>query len=207
MAKPENNKNIRLIVDVYEWAESIITAVIAIVLIFTFVARVTSVDGSSMYPTLRDKDRMLAANLFYTPRRNDIVVIHAKGLYDDAKGVMGKPIIKRVIGLPGDVIELDTDEGVVIVNGSPLAIDESDGLNIYEDGHLINSRTYSRHDVRGPVTVPDGCIFVMGDNRESSLDSRFMNEGRDYVGMVDINYVVGRAFFRIAPFADFGFVK
>lgn len=193
-------KRVWLITDVYEWAESIVTAVIAIVFIFTFIVRVTSVDGVSMLPTLHNSDRMLVTNLFYTPRRNDIVVVYAAGLYND-KGGMGKTIIKRVIGLPGDVIDFDTDEGDVLVNGERLENHEEGGL-IYEDGHLINSLTTDRYDVRSAVTVPDGCLFVMGDNRGNSTDSRWQS-----VGMVNTHYVVGRAFFKVTPFSDFGFVN
>jgi len=190
-----------LITDVYEWAESIITAVIAIVFIFTFIVRVTSVDGESMLPTLHNNDRMLVTNLFYTPSRNDIVVLYAAGLYNSENGEFGKTIIKRVIGLPGDVIELDAENGGVSVNGARLEVTDEGGL-LREDGHLINDLTYDRYDIHSAVTVPDGCLFVMGDNRGNSMDSRWHS-----VGMVNLNYVVGRAFFKVTPFSDFGFAN
>jgi len=204
----ENKKNTKktwLIADIYEWAESIITAVAAIVFIFAFIVRVTSVDGESMLPTLNDKDRMLVTDFFYEPKHNDIVVVYAPGIYDHEKGVMGKPIIKRVIGLPGETIAFDTANGIVSVNGAPLVI-HSDGGFYYEDGHKINSPTYSSQDQPDTVTVPEGCVFVMGDNRGNSVDSRFLGEGQ-YVGFVDINYIVGKAFFKLSPLSDFGFVK
>ncbi|MDR0222864.1 MAG: signal peptidase I [Oscillospiraceae bacterium] len=201
--------------DAYEWAESVIVAIIAIIFIFTFVVRVTSVDGGSMNPTLRDKDRMLVTNLFYSPKHNDIVVIYAGDLWDYESGDMGKPIIKRVIGVGGDEILFDTRAGEIYRNGALLEIFEEDGW-IYEDGHLINERTYSSVDIpeNTSVRVPDGCVMVMGDNRGFSVDSRYCGEwrkgeyvGRLYVGMVNVNYVAGKAFLRVSPFGDFGFVK
>jgi len=193
-------KRVWLVTDIYEWAESILTAIITIIFIFAFAARVTSVEGVSMEPTLSDKDRMLVTNFFYAPNRGDIVVVYTNGLRNE-KGTMGKPIIKRVIGIAGDKIDFNTDEGTVSVNGELLEISEENGF-LYENGHLISSKTDSSYDQPIHVEVPDGYIFVMGDNRVNSTDSRFNS-----VGMVDVDYVAGRAFFRISPFSGFGFVK
>lgn len=183
--------------EAFDWVESIIIAVIAIILIFTFLVRVTSVDGSSMYPTLVDQERLLVTDLFYSPSYNDIVILQANGLVND-KGEYGKPIVKRVIGLPGDTISIDFNNGIVYRNGEALETEVIDGL-IYEDGHTINEYTYNSIDFTGEVTVPAGCIFVMGDNRNRSTDSRSR-----LVGMVDENYIIGKAFLRITPFSKFG---
>ncbi|MDR0196780.1 MAG: signal peptidase I [Oscillospiraceae bacterium] len=201
--------------DIFEWADSIISAIIAIILVFTFVVRVTSVDGGSMYPTLQNEDRMLVTNFFYTPKHNDIVVVYADNLWDYDGDRMGKPIIKRVIGVSGDEILYDTEKGEIYRNGELLAISQDDG-GIYEDGHLINERTYFSVDFPANtiIKVGEGRVLVMGDNRGNSVDSRYSGEwrkeeyeGRVYVGMVDVNNVVGRAFFRVSPFERFGFVK
>lgn len=186
--------------ETFDWVESIIIAVIAIILIFTFLVRVTSVDGSSMYPTLVDQERLLVTDLFYSPSYNDIVILQANGLVND-KGEYGKPIVKRVIGLPGDKINIDFSNGIVYRNGEALETEVIDGL-IYEDGHTINEYTYNSIDFAGEVTVPAGCIFVMGDNRNRSTDSRSR-----LVGMVDENYIIGKAFLRITPFSKFGTIN
>lgn len=186
--------------ETFDWVESIIIAVIAIILIFTFLVRVTSVDGSSMYPTLVDQERLLVTDLFYSPSYNDIVILQANGLVND-KGEYGKPIVKRVIGLPGDKINIDFSNGIVYRNGEALETEVIDGL-IYEDGHTINEYTYNSIDFTGEVTVPAGCIFVMGDNRNRSTDSRSR-----LVGMVDENYIIGKAFLRITPFSKFGTIN
>jgi signal peptidase I len=201
-----------LIRDIFEWGETLVSAVIIIVVIFTFVMRVTSVDGGSMTPTLKDGDQMLVANLFYTPKHNDIVVLYAPHLLDG--GEYGKDIIKRVVGLEGDRIRIDSHSGTVYRNDEALEIteDEAAGL-LFEDGHAINTRTFDAGGLVGEVTVPEGHIFVLGDNRGSSTDSRTTAMRatamghHGYVGMVDVNHVAGRAFFRVAPFNSFGFVK
>jgi signal peptidase I len=132
-------------------------------------------------------------------KHNDIVVIYATGI-PAGDGTYGKPIIKRVIGLPGDTIRIDTVEGVVYRNSAALPLSELRGT-IYEDGHVIADYTRSRFDM--PVTdellVPDNCIFVMGDNRNNSKDSRDRS-----VGMVDKNYVIGKVLLRVTPFERLG---
>lgn len=189
-----------LLNEAFDWVESILIAVIAIILIFTFLVRVTSVDGSSMNPTLVDQERLLVTDLFYSPQYNDIVILQANGLINE-NGEYGKPIVKRVIGLPGDTINIDFDNGIVYRNGEALKLETIDGL-LYEDGHTINDYTHNRLDFTGEVTVPAGCIFVLGDNRNWSTDSR-----SGLVGMVDENYIIGKAFFRITPFNKFGTIN
>ncbi|MCL2634751.1 MAG: signal peptidase I [Oscillospiraceae bacterium] len=191
--------------DAFEWLESILTALLAIILIFTFIIRLTSVDGDSMLPTLHDEDNLLVTNFFYTPKHNDIVVIYADKLYDHTKGEHGKPIIKRVIGIPGDKIRFDTENGRIYRNDILLEIGTIDG-QLYEDGHMINSLTMSSYDLSSTVIVPAGHVLVLGDNRGNSVDSRNMNS-HQYVGLVDENFIVGRAFFRISPFKDLGLVS
>lgn len=198
--EPAEEKGSALMHEAFDWVESILLAVIAIIVIFTFLVRVTSVDGSSMNPTLVDQERLLVTDLFYSPQYNDIVILQANGLVNE-NGEYGKPIVKRVIGLPGDTINIDFDTGIVYRNGEALVLEVKNDL-LYEDGHTINDYTLRQLDFAGEVTVPDGCIFVMGDNRNWSTDSR-----SDLVGMVDENYIIGKAFFRITPFSKFGTIN
>jgi signal peptidase I len=183
-----------------DWLESIMIAVLAIILIFTFVVRVTSVNGNSMFPTLEWNDRLLVTNFFYTPNYNDIVIVRAENSFNQ-NNEYGKPYVKRVIGLPGDTIELDTKNGHVYRNGVKLDIMYV-GDDIYEDGHRINDLTYEPIDMHGPIVVGENEIFVMGDNRNASKDSRDSS-----VGCISFNDIIGKAFFRITPLNKMGLVN
>ncbi|MCH5199793.1 MAG: signal peptidase I [Oscillospiraceae bacterium] len=184
--------------EVFDWLESILTAIIAIVLIFTFVLRVNTVSGTSMDPTLQDGQKLIVTDLFYTPNYNDIVIIQAANLDG------GIPIVKRIIGLPGDRINIDFDNGVVYRNGEPLAIEIGEDEAKYEDGHTIADYTYRPLEmVSGQdYYVPEGHYFVLGDNRNNSKDSRLLSE----IGFVNGNYIAGHAIFSIFPFDTFGAV-
>ncbi|MCL1789308.1 MAG: signal peptidase I [Oscillospiraceae bacterium] len=194
-----------LIRDVFEWGETLISALIIIVVIFTFAVRVTSVDGGSMMPTLQNKDQMLVTNFFYTPKHYDIIVIYAPNLLSDEKAQKGidppygKDIIKRVIGLEGDTIKIGTHadgDGIVYLNDEPLSIEG----DLFEQVHYINSPTYVNGNQSLEITVPEGHVFVLGDNRGNSVDSRYidMTTRQGAVGLVDVNHIAGKAFFRIA---------
>lgn len=185
--------------ELFEWLELLIIALISVVVVLTFTMRMTVVDGPSMLPTLVDREYLVISNLFYQPAYNDIVILQANNLINE-RGEYGKPIVKRVIGLEGDVIEIDFDNGIVYRNGTALELEERDNI-IFEDGHMINDYTRLKGDMNGAVTVPEGCIFVMGDNRNISKDSRSSD-----VGIIDNHYIVGKAYFRILPFNKIGSV-
>ncbi|WNX83628.1 signal peptidase I [Agathobaculum sp. NTUH-O15-33] len=173
--------------ELFGWGESLLTVLIFFVIVFTFFARLIGVDGSSMVPTLQDHNIMLVSNLNYTPEKGDIVVLNKPNFYH------GQPIVKRVIATGGDTIEISADTGDVIVNGTVL--DEpyiAEKINTFE--HL--------GDMTYPQTVPEGCIFVMGDNRNHSSDSR-----RSDLGMVDERYVLGHVLSVLFPFSQFGSVE
>ena len=184
--------------EVFDWMESILSAVVAIVLIFTFIIRINTVDGTSMDPTLVGGQKLLVTDLFYTPDYNDIVIVQAANLDG------GKPIVKRVIGLPGDTVRIDFDTGIVYRNGEALAVEVKDGY-FYEDGHKINTLTTLRHDMVSipDYVVPEDSYFVMGDNRNNSKDSRLFST----IGFIDKNYIAGRAVFSIFPFDTFGVIE
>lgn len=183
--------------EVFDWLESILMAVVTIVLIFTFILRVNTVEGESMLPTLIGGQKLIVTDMFYTPDYNDIVIIQA------AKLDGGIPIVKRIIGLPGDRINIDFDNGVVYRNGEPLRIEIKDGL-IYEDGHTIETYTTRNLEMMSgqDYYVPDDYYFVLGDNRNNSKDSRLFSE----IGFVNKNYIAGHAIFSIFPFDTFGTV-
>ncbi|MBR5942514.1 MAG: signal peptidase I, partial [Clostridia bacterium] len=174
---------------VFEWVESAIFAVVVVILLFTFVFRIVGIDGRSMVPTLQDDDRVVISNLFYTPKTGDIVVLDTS---EDTIFFNGrqysKPLIKRVIATGGQTVEVrNTEDGVQEVY--------VDGVKLEED--YINFQTVSRSSVQEKITVPKGYIFVMGDNRGESLDSRSF-------GCISENAIVGRALFRIFPLSEMG---
>lgn len=168
--------------EVFEWLDAVVAAIVTVVLLFTFVFRVVGVDGTSMLQTLQDKDRVIISNVHYTPAYGDIVVISRNYRNDDSMEVTRRtePIIKRVIATGNQTVDIDFEAGVVYVDG--VALDEP----------YVNTPTNRKSDIEFPVQVPDGYLFVMGDNRNGSLDSRSSE-----IGMVNEKYVLGKAFFRI----------
>lgn len=166
--------------DLFDWLQCIVTALVTCVLIFVFLGRTVGVVGSSMVPTLEQGDRLIISKLFYTPRRGDIVVLQKDSFAD-------YPLIKRVIATEGQTVDIDFDAGVVYVDG--VALDEP----------YTAEPTVTREDFDEPVTVPEGCIFVMGDNRNRSTDSR-----TDSIGCVDTRLIMGKALFRLTPLNKFG---
>ncbi|WP_308753504.1 signal peptidase I [uncultured Anaerotruncus sp.] len=164
------------VAEVYEWVESCVIAVGVILLVFAFAARTATVSGPSMLPTLHDGDRLLLVQAGYRdPQYGDVVVV-------DRSQRGEPPIIKRVIGRAGDEIDIDFETGQVRRNGRAL-----DEPYLYEP-------TLTRRDVEFPVTVPEGSVFVMGDNRNHSADSRTRE-----IGMIDLRRVMGKAVYRFLP--------
>ncbi|MGN1340958.1 MAG: signal peptidase I [Oscillospiraceae bacterium] len=178
-----------------EWAGSLVYAVLAMLVLNLFVFRSITVDGDSMNNTLQDKDRVLSTNFFYTPQRGDIVVLQADKIPNQYTGKYGEPIIKRVIALAGDTIKFDFDEGEVYLRKAG----EQEFQLLEED--YIAAPTLAPLDRHSGEehTVPDNCVFVMGDNRNKSLDSRSVM----YVGDVDTDLIMGKAFVRLFPLDQF----
>ena len=165
-----------------EYAESLAVVFVVMLLIFTFIARPATVDGESMMPTLQNGERLVISNLFYEPTAGDIVV-----LCGEADREEGKNLIKRIIATEGQTIDIDFEAGEVYVDGQKL------------DEPYILEPTYLDEGTEFPLTVPEGEIFVMGDNRNGSRDSRSLT-----VGTVKEEYIVGHVLFRFFPFDRFG---
>ena len=165
----------------YSWLRTLVCVVLATVLVFTLVVRIVRVEKQSMRETLQNGDILLTVNrhLAGELKAGDIVVVK-KEYFED-----GKPIVKRIIATEGQTVDIDFDEGVVYVDGRALEED------------YINERTYLEEGTEFPLTVPEGSIFVMGDNRNRSSDSR---DSR--LGTVDARYVIGKAVFMAFPGAD-----
>ena len=166
--------------ELYEWVRALVSAVTAVVLVFTFAVRMIGVDGHSMVPTLQNGDRLAvtAGLLAGAYRPGDIVVLRKDSFLDE-------PIVKRVIAVGGQTVDIDFSTGSVFVDGKLL------------NEPYINELTFREEGTRFPLTVPEGSIFVMGDNRNHSNDSR---DAR--LGTVATGYVIGRAVFLLYPGPD-----
>lgn len=172
----------------WEWTKTVIIAVLLALFIRTFIVQAFKIPSGSMLPTLQIGDHILVNKFIYgvrlpffdlwllgpwTPRRGDIIVF--KYPYDESRD-----FIKRVIGLPGDVVEVQDKQ--VYINGQPI----EEPYAIYKDPPLP-SNPHSIRDFFGPITIPEGKLFVLGDNRDHSQDSRFW-------GFLDLHKLEGEAF-------------
>lgn len=169
----ESSKKNKAAVSAYEWAENILFSVAVVMLIFTFVVKTYIVDGSSMVPTLLSGDRVFAQSLFYTPASGDVIVI-------DDNNSLSEPLVKRVVATAGQTVEMDPATGEIRVDGAVF------------DTPIATSADNVRGDQTYPLTVPEGYLFVMGDNRGASLDSRYTE-----LGLIDARSVLGREFYAL----------
>jgi signal peptidase I len=167
----------------YDWVQCLVAALLFCVILFSFFMRIIGIIGPSMQPTFHDKDRVLISDLFFEPKYGDVVVLRKQEYQQE-------PIIKRVIATAGQVVDIDFDEGTVYVDGEPL------------DEPYTADKTFSKLDFEGPVVVPENCVFVMGDNRNNSSDSR---EAR--ISMVDRRFILGKVLLRVFPISQFGVVE
>ena len=163
---------------IYDACDSLKGAIIAVFLIFAFAFRVVGVDGDSMKNTLHDGDWVAVSGVTMKFERGDIVVV-------TQPWERNVPIIKRVIGVEGDTVYIDFSSGKVYINDK----------EIYEP--YIAEQTHLQYDIEFPVTVGKDEVFVMGDNRNDSLDSRSSK-----IGMIDVNYILGKAVFKLYPFDE-----
>ncbi|MBO4693356.1 MAG: signal peptidase I [Clostridia bacterium] len=186
--KSENPNGFGMVLD---GLDVIVSAMIAVVILFSFVFRVPTIDGSSMNDTLFDGERVIISDLMYEPEYGDIVVI-SRNYTNDSGNVerYSMPIIKRVIATEGQTVDIDFEKGKVYVDGKEL--NES----------YTKTPTNLSYDIEFPVTVKKNCIFVLGDNRNDSLDSRSSQIGSG--GMIDKRYILGKAYLRIFPFDRIG---
>ena len=181
VAKPDRYASVR---ELYDWIYCLLFALIVCVILFAFVFHVIDVVGSSMVPTLHNGDKMLVSGLFYKPKAGDVVVFK-KNEYDP-----NKALVKRVIATEGQEINMDFANGIVYIDGEAIA------------EPYINELTYNKLDFIGPKTVPEGCVFVMGDNRNASVDSR-----KSEIGMLDTRLILGRAYAVIYPLSVLRVIK
>lgn len=180
---PDNSKELQIddksIKSLYEWVEAAVFSMICVSIVFMFLFRIVSVDGDSMFPTLYNYDRLIISRFNYAPQRGDIVIINR---YSE------EPLVKRVIAIGGDLLEINGDKNQVIVNGKEL-----------EELYVFGITQPLGFEPNKQV-VPDGYIFVMGDNRQNSKDSRD-SLGVGFIKQTDI---MGKAVFRFFPLSRAG---
>lgn len=173
--------------DLYGWFQALAFALAFLLILFTFFGRIIGVDGHSMDPTLNHQDMLYLSSFRYEPQQGDIVVLHK-----NFEGI-NKPIVKRVIAVGGQTVEIDYDTNTVYVDGEPI---NQDFIlePMVQPSNPTMQQTYWE--------VPEGSVFVMGDNRNNSLDSR-----DDELGPVDNRYILGKAIYTLLPTEHAGAIE
>ncbi len=180
--EPDDEEEATSIISIiFEWANAIIIGLIFVVFLMTFVFRQVTVDGTSMTDTLQDGDRLIISNFMYKPQYGDIVVISHGEKYNE-------PIIKRVIATEGQSLSINYETGAVSVDGVILDEDYIKGMTVE-----------LKRPIEIPEKIPEGYVFVMGDNRQGSLDSRSTD-----IGLIPVENIIGKAEFRYYPFDAMG---
>lgn len=177
--KPQKSRNVLL--NILEFFEMFAFIMLTVLFIFTFVFRLCNVNGTSMNNTLSDGQRLITTDLFYTPKQGDIIVFHQTGS-------LNEPVVKRVIATGGQTVKIDYSDKEkmhVYVDGEEYADENA----YYDPSRTLHQPDYSFDPVTKTfeATVPEGHVFVLGDNRKNSLDSRSLA-----IQFVDVRRIMGR---------------
>lgn len=197
-AKEEPYTTVQFLFDAADLLESVITSMFVVMLIFAFLFCTANVDGPSMLPTLEDGDRLLVSRIDHSYEDGDILILYSGDayLFNDAGELytsagLNKRIVKRLIAQAGEEINIDFAAGTVSVDGTAL-----------DEPYISALTKRDNYAFKYPFTVPEGYVFVLGDNRPISMDSRHPS-----VGLVPVEEIVGKVELRIAPLSKFGTVE
>lgn len=172
--------------EILEWFESLVFALLIVQLVLTFLLRIVMVDGESMTNTLQNGDRLIMTHVAYEPERDDIVVLDSEAA--------NKVLIKRVIGIEGDKVVVDYNQNHVYVNDEEISNEHIREVMLdsfyFDPQYSIDAGVYE-------YEVPEDTVFVMGDNRNDSKDSRS-------IGFIPKSEIMGKAIFRVYPFKSLG---
>ena len=182
--QPKLTKEQSFKLDLYFWLQALVMALVSLILVFTFVGRIIGVDGQSMVPTLHHRDMLLLQSVGYTPEQGDVVVLTKEF------ATVTQPIVKRVIATGGQTVDIDYATGIVTVDG--VALDEP----------YISEKALGECDMEFPYQVPENCYFMMGDHRETSIDSR-----SSVIGCIAEDQMVGRIFCKFWPLSEFEIMR
>ena len=163
---------------VFRWLTGIVAVLFVFFVGWMLFFHIVSVSGASMQPTLQDNDKLFVLTFRYEPQQGDIVVLQNN---TETEGLL----VKRVVATEGQVVDIDYDTGRVTVDGAVL-----------DESYATETTQKALNEIAYPYTVPDNCVFVMGDNRTESIDSR--NRG---IGGIDERRIVGKVIFRLYPFS------
>lgn len=165
----------------YDLTESIVQGIFLAVLLVCSVVRTVNISGDSMLPTLKNNDKIIVWELNYKPKSGDIVIIK-RGKYLDT------PLIKRIIATENQIIDINYFTDKVIINNEEL-----------HENYIREKNLWLQGDIDLPCKIPKDHVWVMGDNRNNSTDSRFTE-----VGLIPIKNIIGKAVYRISPFDNIG---
>ncbi|MCG8501755.1 MAG: signal peptidase I [Firmicutes bacterium] len=182
LVQSEQSQKTSMKQELFEWVQAIVIALVIALVIRTFVFSLIKVNGQSMLPTLHHDDRLVVVKLMYEPKQGDIIILNPP---DKQKG----PFVKRIIATSGQNVDIDYEKHKVYVDGEVLQED------------YVNELVMQRGDIQFPVTVPEDHVFVLGDNRNNSRDSRYSD-----VGMIPYQFIIGKVTLKIWPLHKFGSV-
>ncbi len=191
-AKAKKNGEVNMLKEIRDWVVAIAIAVVLALLIRNFVFTLVKVQGASMQPTLHENDRLYVNRFFYKPEKGDVVIFRPESDPD-------RPYVKRVIATEGDTVYIDFETGDVYVNDQLLDEPYIKERTTHTGSYIMELIADGRYSKDNPIVVEKDKIFVMGDNRNNSKDSREL-------GQIPEDEIIGGAVFRFWPISDFGSV-
>lgn len=192
---PQKKRTPNVLLPILDYAEVLVFCLLVILFVYGCGIRICSVSGDSMLPTLKNEQRLLVSDIGYEPKQGDIIVFHQINTADPR---YNEPIIKRIIATEGQHVIIDFDTGIVTVDGTVL---EEDYIQLLGGEYRVLGEHHMINHVFDAI-VPPNTVFVMGDNRNKSMDSR-----SEIIGFVDERRILGRVITRLTPLSQFGEVE